>query len=234
MRTLGLLLGAGIGAGVMLLLDPERGRRRRAIARDRLTAVGRGAGRVAGGVARDLMNRVRGAMAEARARVEERGGAPSDDVLVARVRARLGTVVSHPRAVTVRADRGRVVLDGPILADELEPTLAAARAVRGVWEVESRLQPHAADEHVPALQGGRRRGGVDGADRAAQALVKVATVVAGGALTIYGARRRSLVGRGARTLGQTMLGAALSGTAAGRPSGASAATYALKRLQARE
>jgi hypothetical protein len=234
MRTLGLLLGVALGAGVTLLLDPERGRRRRAIVRDKVGAAGREAGRVAGGVARDLANRTRGAMAEARARVEERGANPPDEVLVARVRARLGTVVSHPRAIGVRAEDGRVVLEGAVLADELEPTLAAVRAVRGVAEVESRLQAHAADEHVPALQGGRRRGQATDAAGAAQGLVKVATAVAGGALTLYGARRRSLVGRSARTLGQTMLGAALSGTAFGRWSGASAATDALKGFQTRE
>lgn len=62
-------------------------------------------------------------------------------------------------------------------------------------------------------------------------LMRAATAVAGGALAVYGHRRRSLVGRGARTLGQSMLGAAMSGTAFARWRGTSPATSRGQEVQ---
>jgi hypothetical protein len=75
-----------------------------------------------------------------------------------RVRSRLGRVVSHPRAIDVRVQDGRVTLSGPVLADEPDRVLACARAVPGVRDVEDRLDRHQTAD-IPALQGGRSRPG---------------------------------------------------------------------------
>jgi hypothetical protein len=77
-------LGIGIGAGIaaMYLLDPERGRSRRALLRDKLAkwaSIGREA---AEGKAKDLRNRTVGVMAEARKTVTSGIGVP-DEPLVA-------------------------------------------------------------------------------------------------------------------------------------------------------
>jgi osmotically-inducible protein OsmY len=55
-----------------------------------------------------------------------------NDVLAQRVRARIGHVVSHPHAITVKAHKGVVTLEGPILEHEVERLLETVRSVRGV------------------------------------------------------------------------------------------------------
>lgn len=50
----------------MYMLDPERGRRRRALMRDRMVSAGNKTSRVLGSKARHLSNRARGLMCETR------------------------------------------------------------------------------------------------------------------------------------------------------------------------
>jgi len=153
--TTNLILAAGLGALAMYVFDPQQGRRRVALARDRLVRLahtGRETGDVGG---RDLAHRATGWLA--RARQALRRGPPDDDVLVDRVRAQLGRWVSHPHAVEVSAASGRVTLDGPILQSEERRLLQAVQSVRGVREVENRLEAHPSANHVPALQGGTGR-----------------------------------------------------------------------------
>jgi hypothetical protein len=66
--TPGVTLLAGFGAGIALMwfLDPERGRARRNLLRDKLTSWTRKATETASGTARDLSNRAQGAAYEAR------------------------------------------------------------------------------------------------------------------------------------------------------------------------
>jgi gas vesicle protein len=61
-----LLTGAGIGALVMYLIDPEQGRRRRAVMRDKLISAGNQAADFINSKSRDLSNRAQGTVAEAR------------------------------------------------------------------------------------------------------------------------------------------------------------------------
>ena len=73
--------------------------------------------------ARDLGYRTGGLVAEARAVV--RHEAVTDDILVQRVRSRMGRAVSHPHAVEAIAKDGRVTLRGLILAGEVKDLLSA-------------------------------------------------------------------------------------------------------------
>lgn len=143
--------GLGLGAGLTYLADPERGRRRRALVRDkakRLRRISREGLEVA---RRDLANRSAGWVAgtSQRWRSEE----VDDAVLVERVRAKLGRHCSHARAITVLADSGRVTLRGAILAQEAGGLLDAIRRVRGVKAIADQLERHEAPD-VPALAGG--------------------------------------------------------------------------------
>src|SRR2546430_333443 len=52
--------GLGLGVGLMFILDPERGRRRRAAVRDRATNAWKHSGKVVSKTSRDLTNRTRG------------------------------------------------------------------------------------------------------------------------------------------------------------------------------
>ena len=76
-RKLGLLgsvgAGAGLGAGLMYLFDPEEGRRRRSLARDKAVHSLKKGSRVALRTSRDLGNRTKGLVAEAGSRLRRRG-----------------------------------------------------------------------------------------------------------------------------------------------------------------
>ncbi len=151
-----LLLGAAAaGAVSMYLLDPDHGRRRRAVMRDRVAS---GVSRLddATSVAsRDLRNRARGLAHEVRARFT-REEVP-DEILCERVRAQLGWAVSHPGAIEVTALSGRVTLSGAVLEREYVRLLRTVWGVRGVADVEDRLAVYGSAAGISALQSGNGR-----------------------------------------------------------------------------
>jgi len=146
-----LLAGAAIGAGIMYLLDPDRGRRRRARLRDQLVSAGHRTSDAVGATSRDVTNRARGVVAELRGRLHREQ--VSDEVLRERVRVRIGSVVGHAGAIETDVSGGRVTLRGPVLGEEIDRLLRRVRGVRGVEEVVSELEVHETPGNVPALQG---------------------------------------------------------------------------------
>jgi hypothetical protein len=159
-RTLRLLGGIGLGAGLMYFLDPRQGRHRRGRVRDRLVHLAHKARAAADVTARDAANRAAGVWAEAKAAVT--GRTADDRTLAERVRSHLGRCASHPRAVKVVAGNGVVTLSGPILAGEVENLLTRVRAVPGVSRVENQLDVHERADNHPALRGGVPRTGPRG------------------------------------------------------------------------
>jgi hypothetical protein len=140
-----LLIAFALGAGAMYVLDPDRGRRRRALIRDQVTHGGNlleNVGVRATGVSRDLRNRARGAVAEVRSHLsrDEAG----DAVIEARVHSELGRKLRHHEALTVSVYNGKVTLRGTLTEEDANRAVAAARGVRGVSEVEDLLQIAAA------------------------------------------------------------------------------------------
>jgi hypothetical protein len=135
-----LMLGCtGLGAGMMYVLDPRLGRRRRALVRDKAQAYWRRTGKFISQTARDARQRTYGLIAETQTQL--RGAAvPEDTVLVARVRSQIGHVVSHAGSVDVTAHQGRVTLSGSIAAHEVEKLLSAVASVAGVTTVINRLE----------------------------------------------------------------------------------------------
>lgn len=151
-----LLAGVAIGAGAMFLLDPDRGARRRALIRDKAARAANKSSDGLDALTRDLANRTRGAATNVRGAFDR--FTPDGRKLIARVRAELGRVVSHPRAIDLSVMHdGCVCLTGPILSSEADAALAAIMGVRGVTTVEDNLERHDSDEGVPSLQGGRIR-----------------------------------------------------------------------------
>lgn len=146
-----LLAGLGIGAALMYLFDPARGRRRRAVARDKTASALDAAQRELRERAVDVGNRARGAAAEMRHAGDDH---PADETLVARVRAELGHHVEHARAIEVVAEHGTVILRGPVLRDELDAALTTTRGVRGVEQVRNELEVHDTPDGISSLQGG--------------------------------------------------------------------------------
>jgi uncharacterized membrane protein len=147
-----MLNGLLLGAGLMYYLDPDRGRRRRAMVRDRLVHYGHKADHAVDTAARDMRNRAVGIAHEARSRVSR--DHPAAAVLEARVRSELGRLSSHPGAVRVEADENaRVTLTGPVLAREVDRVVSGVESVKGVKDVIDRMEPHEGPEGVSGLQG---------------------------------------------------------------------------------
>lgn len=150
-----LLVGMAIGAGLMYAFDPERGRRRRAVVKDKVAhgrAELRDLRQAADSRVRNARNRVEGAMMEAQARRFETEP-PEDSVLEARIRSEIGRVVSNPGTIDVTAQDGRVSLGGPVLAHEVDELRSRVRSVRGVAEVDDRLDVRESPADVPGMRG---------------------------------------------------------------------------------
>ncbi|MHB8812716.1 MAG: SRPBCC family protein [Steroidobacteraceae bacterium] len=153
-----LLLGAAAaGAISMYLLDPDHGRRRRAVMRDRLASGMSRLDDATSVASHDLRNRARGIAHEVRARFT-REEVP-DEILCERVRSRLGGTVSHPGAIEVSALSGRVTVSGAVLEREYVRLLRTVWAIRGVADVEDRLAVYERPAGIPALQGRGRAPG---------------------------------------------------------------------------
>jgi osmotically-inducible protein OsmY len=151
-----VLGGLGVGALAMYFLDPDRGRRRRALVRDQAVRASRLLREARRVTTADMANRSTGMWAAFRNYLR-RGSHASDRDIAERVRARLGRVVSHPHAIEVSVVNGSVTLSGPILIEEVQSLISAVRRVTGVREVEDRLSAYADSDRVSALQGGRPR-----------------------------------------------------------------------------
>jgi uncharacterized membrane protein len=148
-----LLLSAAVaGAISMYLLDPDQGRRRRAVTRDRLASGMSWLDDATNVASRDLRNRARGFAHEFRARLTAEE--VPNEILSERVRARLGGTVSHPGAIEVAALSGRVTLSGAVLEREYVRLLRTVWTVRGVADIEDRLAVYESAAGVSALQGG--------------------------------------------------------------------------------
>ncbi len=150
-----LLTGLLIGAGLMYLLDPDRGTRRRHVARDRLGRARRRMSDEIAAAARNVKNRSAGTFAELRSRF---GNDDAEDAIIEeRIRARVGRLVSHPGAIDVAVISGEATLLGAVLEDELEELLDGVGAVRGVRRVWNQLDVYGVPDGVPELQGGVQR-----------------------------------------------------------------------------
>ena len=222
-----LASGLGLGAALMYLTDPQRGRRRRALVRDQFVSLASQAGHAVGPTARDIRNRTQGLLAET-THLFQKEDVP-DVVLEQRVRAKLGRFTSHPSSIEASANQGRVILRGPILAHELEQTLAAVRSVRGVRSVDNQLEVHRQPGDVPGLQGGKPRPG-ERPDLLQEYWAPTTRFVVGvgsGALALYGAMRRNLIGAFLGSVGLGMFARALTNKPAKRLVGVDAGRRAV-------
>ena len=192
-RNLLLLGGIGLGAGLMYIFDPDRGRRRRATARDAAHHLANAFDDAVGKTSRDLSNRARGLASELNSifRCEE----ADDDVVTERIRSKLGRAVSHPHAIQVAVNQGRVTLSGQILPSEVDQLLKRVWSVRGVTGVENRLEAHERAGGVSSLQGGTPHTGETPELMQSNWSpgIRFLVGIGGGALTLYGARRKDII-----------------------------------------
>ena len=204
--------GASLGAAVMYVLDPQMGNRRRSLLRDKISRSANLTGEAMGTTWRDARNRGVGLVASLKSRFSRD---PVDDrVLAERVRSKVGTVVKHPRSIDVTAENGRVTLSGPILAHEVNRLIDTVQGVRGVVDVENRLDMHREPDNVPGLQGNpprpRRGEQFELMQTNWSPTTRLLAGGAGGALVVYGVTRQNIRAAGLGLIGLALVGRALT------------------------
>lgn len=147
--------GLALGAGITYFGDRTRGRQRRARVRDALARSRRKEQVLLGKAMRDASYRVHGALERVRHPPDD--SAVPDQVILGRVRAQLGRVVTHTHAIDASVADGVVCLRGPILEAEADRAVLEISRVPGVRDVIDQLERHTNAERIPALQGGAPR-----------------------------------------------------------------------------
>ena len=184
MLSRNMWMSIGLGAALALMVDPNRGRRRRALMRDGLMHAGRKTRAALDATTRDVANRTSGMIAAARGSWET--DSREDRRLIEQVRAALARACSYPRAIDVDAMDGQVTLRGSIIAHELNDLVAAIWRVRGVKAVSNELESRFSMEDISDLHDRYRQRRWP---RAAQALMTAAGLAATGVCIAAYARR---------------------------------------------
>jgi hypothetical protein len=148
------VLGAlALGAGLMLLFDPNAGRARRAWIRDKAMRYSNDTGEYMRRTGRHLRNKAQGVAAEARNMVQSDHA--TDNQIRERIRAHLGRIVSTPGTIEVAVHDGHVCLTGTLPPSEHDALVNGVLSVRGVKDVENQLRAPAPGSNMPSMQGAR-------------------------------------------------------------------------------
>jgi hypothetical protein len=143
------------------------------------------------------------------------------EVLVERVRAKLGRFVSHPHAIHVTASSGNITLTGAILEREADRLVKTVRHVRGVRTVIDNLERHDQPGTVPSLQGGRAPAGdrIDVLQARWAPATRTIVGTVGAVLTIAGLIRRDRAGAAAALVGAGLIARAATNMPVNRLAG---------------
>jgi len=181
--------GIALGALAMYLTDPVQGRRRRAMAQDKMRSMSHRTSDTLDSVMRDAGNRLSGLQAQASRLMGQRNHKPIDDhVLEARVRSKLGRFVSNAHQIDVLADQGCVTLKGPVLADERRHLLRMVEGIPGVEDVRDRLDAYEDEAQMSRRMEHRQE------DESGWSAAQIMALLGGGLLGYYGITRRSPAG----------------------------------------
>lgn len=135
--VLRLITSIGLGAALMYLFDPERGKARRAQIGDRVKSTASEAEQSAERLANNVRNRAAGM----KARLSKTEEAADDAVLIARIKSDLGHVIERADRVEVEASLGYVTLRGELPEGEIKKAVELAQSIDGVIAVDNQLQP---------------------------------------------------------------------------------------------
>jgi osmotically-inducible protein OsmY len=152
-KLLSALVGAAIGAALTLLLDPARGRSRRARLTDQGAATLRRAWRAGARRQRILVSDMAGRLAALRAAGrQDDSDVPNDPTLKDRVESELLRDPSVPKgSININAQQGIVVLRGEVPNAKARSQLEKRAAeIHGVWYVENLL--HLPGEPAPTTR----------------------------------------------------------------------------------
>jgi osmotically-inducible protein OsmY len=148
-KLLGLI---GLGAALTYFFDPQQGRRRRAMAQDRIAAFFRQRARSAEQVGRSASAQAEGMVQKAKHLQEEPKPQPDDVTLARKVETEIFRGPDVPKGqINVNAENGKIVLRGQVDQPELIRDLEErTRKVQGVQEVENLL-------HLPGAEAPTKR-----------------------------------------------------------------------------
>jgi len=207
------ILGAlSVGAVMMYLMDPSRGRRRRAMLGDQIIKTSHKAQRSGEKTIRDARNRILGILHSLRSGLQR--ASTSDAVLAARVRSNLGSLVRRARAIHVDVDQGRVILEGSVGADEADDVIDRLVRMPGVISVVSHLKAYDAEADMPGF---RHRYHAARWLPANSPTSRFLTGTTGGILTLYSLLRgrapyrSGVIGAGVALIGLSFLATTLPG-----------------------
>jgi osmotically-inducible protein OsmY len=135
-----LALGALLGAAIAYLLDPQSGRRRRAMLRDRSAGFARQTGRSAAQTGRAVAAEAYGVSQKVQ-HLKEAPKEYDDATLAQKVQSEIFRDADSPKGqVDVNAEDGIIVLRGEVERPELiEQLVERTRSVQGVRDVQNLL-----------------------------------------------------------------------------------------------
>lgn len=187
--------GIALGAIAMYLADPAQGRRRRALAQDKMRSLTNKTSGALNAAVHDASNRLSGLQAQAN-RIIGQGNKskPIDNhVLEARVRSKLGRAMMNAHFIDVKADEGIITLRGSVPEEEKQQVVKLVHGIPGVLDVRDKLD-------VPGQSGGlfsawsdayRSRSQTQGSFPSPWMLA----LLGGGMLGYYGFTRRTASGQ---------------------------------------
>ena len=131
----------GLGALLAYFFDPNNGRRRRAMARDRIPAFVRGMSKRAEQTGGAVVAKAEGVKQKATHLKEEEKPQPDDVTLARKVETEIFRDADVPKGqINVNAENGKIVLRGEVEKPELIQDLEKkTKKVQGVTEVENLL-----------------------------------------------------------------------------------------------
>jgi osmotically-inducible protein OsmY len=131
----------GLGALLAYFFDPDNGRRRRAMARDRIPAFARGMGKNAQRTGGAVVAKAGGMKQKATHLKEKEKPQPDDVTLAHKVETEIFRDADVPKGqINVNAENGKIVLRGEVDKPELiEDLEKKTKKVQGVTEVENLL-----------------------------------------------------------------------------------------------
>jgi hypothetical protein len=144
--ALGIVIGAALASGLMYLLDPRQGNRRRAVAWDRTRHLVNRSSWFTGKMYRHSRNRLSGVFSSITHALRPEGGV-SDRKLIDRIRSTIGRTVTHPQAVDFSAHEGRVTVRGYLKPHEAGQVVLAVEKIPGVRSVDNQIVDSSQAEH---------------------------------------------------------------------------------------
>jgi osmotically-inducible protein OsmY len=155
MKLSNSIVAIALGAAAMYYLDPELGRRRRAMLRDQMAARRNEASRYLGRNARRAAGELQGVAYGVRSAMGMTQGPADDGQLRDRIRSALGRLVSTPGAINVGVAGGNVLLTGHVLAGERDRLVSSIAGMDGVERVSDQMAVYDEPGNVPELQGAK-------------------------------------------------------------------------------